>query len=79
MKKNTNGFVLTQNDSKNRKANYEFWLHDNFIAIHVHGWTDNEKFAKNANRYRYIFGQWYYCYESFIPKHIFNTIVLITV
>lgn len=69
------GVTITSENSKGLKTSYEFWFHENFIAVHAHGFTDNEKIAKNAIRYRFIWGRWYYCYETFIPRFVFEKIV----
>lgn len=68
------GITVTSEDSKGRKMTYEFWFHENFIAVHAHGFTDNEKLAKSATRYRNIWGCWYYCFETFIPRFVFEKI-----
>ncbi|WP_321437151.1 hypothetical protein [uncultured Bacteroides sp.] len=70
-----NGITISQKDDKGRTASYEFWFHDNFIAIHAHGFTDNETLAKSATRCRFIWGCWYFCFETFIPRFVFGKIV----
>lgn len=69
------GITITSENSKGRKTSYEFWFHENFIAVHAHGFTDNEKLAKSATRYRKIWGCWYFCFESFIPRFVLEKIV----
>ena len=69
------GITILASDSKGRNQVHEIWFHSNFIAVHVHGFTDDEKFAKEATKHRFIWGCWYYCFESFIPKFVFREIV----
>jgi len=67
--------TISQEDDNGRKKRFEFWFHENFIVIHVHGFTDDEKFAKHALKNRMIWGCWYFCFESFIPRFVFEKIV----
>lgn len=70
-----NGINITCSDSEGRSQRHEIWFHENFLAVHVHGFTDNEGFAKICTRHRFIWGCWYYCCETFIPKFVFREIV----
>jgi hypothetical protein len=69
------GITVDSLDKEGRLQRSEIWFHENFVAIHLHGFTDEEEFAKLTTRYRKIWGCWYYTMETVLPRFVINKII----